>query len=103
MKQEILNLLKVAAAFLIDTEREIQERCAETTLQKLRALKTDIETAIKDAGRTENKTAVDAATMEAALDRLEATIGDRMALEVRAAIDEKDAEKAEAEAAQAKA
>lgn len=95
MKAAILSLLALAVSTIEEAQQELRERVCEPTCQKFEALKTDLNTAIRE-GIAEGETTADGLTVmpfteQAAtrfVENLGNLLGDRIALEVRAAIEE---------------
>lgn len=94
MKASILSLLALAVSTIEAAQQELRERVCEPTCQKFESLKTDLNTAIRE-GIEEGDAAPAAPVVTEAvglsleqLENLGNTLGDRIALEVRAAIEE---------------
>lgn len=94
MKASILAILALAVQTIEACEDECRERLCEPTRQKFAALKTDLQTAIKEGVNEKEAPAAplpfsfDVEQMNVAVEKLGDHLGDRLALEVRAAIDE---------------
>lgn len=100
MKPAILALLAAAVSTIEAAQQEMRERVCEPTCQKFEALKTDLNSAIRE-GIAEGEEAPAAPVTLPTFDQIFAPgdfekgveilgnhLGDRIALEVRAAIDE---------------
>lgn len=101
MKAAILALLAIAVTTIEEAQGEMRERMCEPTNLKFEALKRDMHTAIVEGVSEPEEAAAAAAAVSvmpfnddqvsAFIEKLGDHLGDRLALEVRAALDEAQA------------